>query len=93
MEVVRAFRASSAVSYTHLDVYKRQEEVNDYIQQLQEDYSPKLVPLNLSWAILLSCFMDRLEPFAGLEITESDWNAMAAGAVARTCLLYTSRCV
>ena len=30
----------------------------------------KLVPLNLSWAILLSCFMDRLEPFAGLEITE-----------------------
>lgn len=37
----------------------------------------KLVPLNLSWAILLSCFMDRLEPFAGLEITESDWNAMA----------------
>ena len=44
----------------------------------------KLVPLNLSWAILLSCFMDRLEPFAGLEITESDWNAMAAGAVAQT---------
>ena len=44
----------------------------------------KLVPLNLSWAILLSCFMDRLEPFAGLEITESDWNAMAAGAVAET---------
>ena len=28
--------------------------------------------------------MDRLEPFAGLEITESDWNAMAAGAVAET---------
>ena len=43
----------------------------------------KLVPLNLSWAILLSCFMDRLEPFAGLEITESDWNAMAAGAVVK----------
>ena len=48
----------------------------------------KLVPLNLSWAILLSCFMDRLEPFAGLEITESDWNAMAAGAVARTHKVY-----
>ena len=43
----------------------------------------KLVPLNLSWAILLSGFMDRLEPFAGLEITESDWNAMAAGAVVK----------
>lgn len=48
----------------------------------------KLVPLNLSWAILLSCFMDRLEPFAGLEITESDWNAMAAGAVAQTHKVY-----
>ena len=32
--------------------------------------------------------MDRLEPFAGLEITESDWNAMAAGAVARTHKVY-----
>ena len=48
----------------------------------------KLVPLNLSWAILLSGFMDRLEPFAGLEITESDWNAMAAGAVAQTHKVY-----
>lgn len=44
----------------------------------------RLVPLNFSWAILLANFMDRLEPFAGLEITESDWNAMAAGAVAET---------
>ena len=44
----------------------------------------RLVALNLSWAILLANFMDRLEPFAGLEITESDWNAMAAGAVAET---------
>ena len=44
----------------------------------------KLVPLNLSWAILLANFMDRLEPFAGLEISESDWRAMAASAVAET---------
>lgn len=44
----------------------------------------RLVPLNLSWAILLANFMDRLEPFTGLEITESDWTAMAAGAVAET---------
>ena len=48
----------------------------------------RLVPLNLSWAILLANFMDRLEPFAGLEITESDWNAMAAGAVAETRKVY-----
>ena len=53
----------------------------------------KLVPLNLSWAILLANFMDRLEPFAGLEISESDWTAMAAGAVAETHKVYpfTSR--
>ena len=44
----------------------------------------RLVPLNLSWAILLANFMDRVEPFTGVEITESDWNAMAAGAVAET---------
>ena len=44
----------------------------------------KLVPLNLSWAILLANFMDRLELFAGLEISESDWRAMAASAVAET---------
>lgn len=44
----------------------------------------RLVPLDLSWAILLANFMDRLEPFTGVEITESDWNAMAAGAVAET---------
>ena len=53
----------------------------------------RLVPLNLSWAILLANFMDRLEPFTGVEITESDWNAMAAGAVAEThkTYLFTSK--
>ncbi len=49
----------------------------------------RLVPLNLSWAILLANFMDRLEPFTGVEITESDWNAMAAGAVAETHKTYS----
>ena len=48
----------------------------------------KLVPLNLSWAILLASFMDRLEPFAGVEISESAWKAMAAGAVAETHKVY-----
>ena len=53
----------------------------------------RLVPLNLSWAILLANFMDRLEPFTGVEIAESDWTAMAAGAVAETHKTYpfTSR--
>lgn len=48
----------------------------------------RLVPLNLSWAILLASFMDRLEPFSGLEISSSDWEAMAAGAVADTRKVY-----
>ena len=48
----------------------------------------KLVPLNLSWAILLANFMDKLEPFSGLEISESDWKSMAAGAVAETRRVY-----
>ena len=48
----------------------------------------RVVPPPLSGAILLANFMDRLEPFAGLEITESDWNAMAAGAVAETHKIY-----
>ena len=53
----------------------------------------RLVPLNLSWAILLANFMDRLEPFTGVEIAESDWTVMAAGAVAETHKTYpfTSR--
>lgn len=40
-----------------------------------------LVPLNLSWAVLLSCFMDHLEPFSGKEIGETDWHAIAEGTV------------
>ena len=48
----------------------------------------RLVPINVSWAILLANFMDRLEPYAGLEITESDWSSMAAGAVAATRKVY-----
>ncbi len=48
----------------------------------------RLVPLNLSWAILLASFMDKLEPFAGMEISESDWKTMADGAVAETHKVY-----
>lgn len=44
----------------------------------------QLVPLNLSWAILLANFMDQLEAFSGREIEESDWQAMAKRAVAAT---------
>ena len=44
----------------------------------------QLVPLNLSWAVLLANFMDQLEPYAGREIGEEDWTAMAERAVSAT---------
>ena len=40
-----------------------------------------LVPVNLSWAVLLSCFMDALEPFSGREIGGDDWQALTAQTV------------
>ncbi len=40
-----------------------------------------LVPLNLSWAVLLSCFMDELEAFSGREISEADWKALTDAAI------------
>ena len=36
----------------------------------------QLVPLNLSWAILLANFMDQLEPWSGREIGQEDWQSM-----------------
>ncbi len=53
----------------------------------------QLIPLNLSWAILLSCFMDQLEVYSGKEIGEGDWEALAENAVKATAKVYpfTSR--
>ena len=44
----------------------------------------QLVPLNLSWAILLANFMDQLEPWSGREIGEQDWQSMLSAAVKAT---------
>ena len=44
----------------------------------------QLLPLNLSWAILLANFIDQMERFAGKEIEESDWQAMSKRAVSAT---------
>ena len=44
----------------------------------------RLVPLNLSWAILLANFMDQLEPWSGREIGEQDWQSMLSAAVKAT---------
>lgn len=44
----------------------------------------QLVPLTLSWAVLLANFMDQLEAFSGCEISEEDWAGMVRGAVDET---------
>ncbi len=53
----------------------------------------QLIPLNLSWAILLSCFMDQLEVYSGKEIGEENWTNLAENAVKATARVYpfTSR--
>ena len=44
----------------------------------------QLVPLNLSWAILLANFMDQLEPWSCREIGQEDWQSMLSAAVKAT---------
>ena len=44
----------------------------------------RLIPLNLSWAVLLANFMDQLQPYAGREIGREDWQAMMDRAVSVT---------
>lgn len=44
----------------------------------------QLIPMNLSWAVLLANFMDQLEPYAGREIGEEDWEALMDRAVSVT---------
>lgn len=48
----------------------------------------QLVPLNLSWAILLADFMDGLEAYSGREIGEEKWADLLAAAVERTHRVY-----
>ncbi len=48
----------------------------------------QLIPLNLSWAILLSCFMSQMGSYSGKEIGEEDWLQMAEKAVKATAAVY-----
>ena len=41
-----------------------------------------ILPLNLSWAILLTNLIEALQPHAGTELKDSDWSAINAQAVA-----------
>lgn len=44
----------------------------------------RLVPLNLSWAIMLADLMDQLQPHEGEELTEEQWRSLLAAAVETT---------
>ena len=47
-----------------------------------------LVPLNLSWAVLLSCFMHELDVFSGREISKADWSALTDAAIKKARRVY-----
>ncbi len=44
----------------------------------------RLVPLNLSWAILLANLMDQLQAYEGQELAEDQWEALLTAAVEET---------
>ena len=44
----------------------------------------RLVPLNLSWAILLANLMDQLQAYKGQELVEDQWEALLTAAVEET---------
>lgn len=47
-----------------------------------------ILPLNLSWAILLTNLIEALQPHSGTELKDSDWAAINAQAVAATRKIY-----
>ena len=47
-----------------------------------------ILPLQISWAILLASLMDALQPFAGKEISPADWDTVQAQAVAAARKIY-----
>lgn len=44
----------------------------------------QLVPLNLSWAILLANLMDQLQAYEGQDLAEDQWEALLSAAVEET---------
>ena len=47
-----------------------------------------ILPLSVSWAILLANLMDALQPFEGKEIDPDQWQTVKAQAVEATCRIY-----
>ena len=48
----------------------------------------QLVPLNLSWAILLANLMDQLQAYEGQDLAEDQWEALLTAAVEETHRIY-----
>lgn len=48
----------------------------------------ELLPLNVSWAILLTNLIEAVQPHSGKELTLEDWSAITAQAVAATRRVY-----
>ena len=65
----------------HLIPPKSQEPAAPFLLLIN---GARLIPLNLSWAVLLANFMDQLQPYAGREIGREDWQAMMDRAVSVT---------
>lgn len=49
-----------------------------------------ILPIGLSWAIMLSCFIDEMEPYAGRELTADEWNRVVHRTVSATSKVYPS---
>jgi MoaA/NifB/PqqE/SkfB family radical SAM enzyme len=47
-----------------------------------------IVPINLSWAILLSSFIDEITPYDGKEIKGSDWESIVGKSIKRVKRVY-----
>ena len=48
-----------------------------------------ILPLNVSWAILLANLIDALQPYEGQELQTGQWNDVADKAVDETVAVYT----
>lgn len=44
----------------------------------------RLVPLNLSWAIMLANLMDQLQAYEGQDLAEDQWESLLSAAVEET---------
>ena len=98
---IRATISSEAVSYTHLDVYKRQEDVLDRLGQmpLPPYIHEKLEDKTRYQTVYAKVDGSAAAPTAGLHFTPALLEKIRQKGVdvvpvlLHVCLLYTSRCV